>query len=49
MKKYAAPSIEFEEILSNTSIANDYDIDLIDDDEIGIEPDVSGWGGLGLD
>lgn len=49
MKKYIAPKVEFDEILANTRIANNDDLDLIDDDEIGIDPDVSGWGGYSLD
>lgn len=48
MKKYIAPKIEFDELLANSRIANNDDIELLDD-EIGIDPDVSGWGGLGLD
>ncbi len=48
MKKYIAPAIEFDEILANTRIAND-EIDPLLDDEVGIDPDVSGWGGYALD
>ena len=34
MKKYTAPAIEFDELLADSRIANNDDIDLLDDDEI---------------